>query len=622
MCHLPKIKHFIPATVIASQLLLFPLFFGFNHPAKFLFFSFCVAAIILSCKNQEFRSVCSKRYLWPVFLLLPVVCLNAFYFPAALKAVALLCIFLLYALIVVPSLFPRGMDAFFFKAFLVFIQLVSALGLYEYVSFLLNGKSSGMLIPYLLPKNQSIRIAGIYGQSNLFALLLLVGVLIFIYFSLHGDYRSLKTSGFFKPLRCLPFFVVSLVFFLTGSRAGLLAFILSVSFLLLLVVRKRYLTANSKQRLLFFKLLFVAGLAFAMAQALNYYLEGFAPRGLSTTGINADARFLFWAASVLIFLDHPLFGVGLDNFQFFLPKYALAAHDLLGFVPYEAMGYAKWSHNEFLQLLCEGGLVVALPIAIFIGVYLYRLYGFLNGTVHCTSRVMFGHFLLFPFLIMSMFSWPLRHPALLVLFFTLLGSLLAQYFPRRYTLSAAGHRFLQVGALVMLVVIVSVGLQELRMGRFSQGLGHDNPMLGVTEFETLVQHPYAEHTLLLRATPFYLEAAIQNNDVELAEMVLPYFTSLVELQGAHWQWFNLARLYEFLGFEAKAEHAVKQAIELQPAKESYWTFLHVLNMYKASRETGRPLNDFIPRPPGESSQFKFPDGMGIPDVENKTVKDF
>ena len=59
--------------------------------------------------------------------------------------------------------------------------------------------------------------------------------------------------------------------------------------------------------------------------------------------IGSDGRdFVFWTWSILIFRDHPWLGVGLDRFKFFLPSHTLAAHDLLGFVPYEAMGFANW----------------------------------------------------------------------------------------------------------------------------------------------------------------------------------------------------------------------------------------------------------------------------------------
>ena len=66
-----------------------------------------------------------------------------------------------------------------------------------------------------------------------------------------------------------------------------------------------------------------------------------------------------------MFFDHPLWGIGLDNFQFYLPAYMPQAYSSLGVVLYEAMANTKWSHNEILQLLSEGGIIALFLVVVF-----------------------------------------------------------------------------------------------------------------------------------------------------------------------------------------------------------------------------------------------------------------
>jgi tetratricopeptide (TPR) repeat protein len=88
--------------------------------------------------------------------------------------------------------------------------------------------------------------------------------------------------------------------------------------------------------------------------------------------------------------------------------------------------------------------------------------------------------------------------------------------------------------------------------------------------------------------------ALRRNDVSLGEKIIPYFEQLTSLEGARWQWYNLARIYFLVGREEEARAAIKQTIDLMPSDDIVWAFDHYLDMLKASRETGRPLESFLP----------------------------
>ena len=70
---------------------------------------------------------------------------------------------------------------------------------------------------------------------------------------------------------------------------------------------------------------------------------------------------------------------------------------------------------------------------------------------------------------------------------------------------------------------------------------------------------------------------------------------MVAIEGARWQWYDLARLYSRVGREDDARKAIEKAINLMPSDDLTWSFLHYLNMLRASRETGRPIDTFWPQ---------------------------
>ena len=100
-------------------------------------------------------------------------------------------------------------------------MIVSCFGVYEYQSFGLFGRSNGLLIKNLLPPNIGIRVGGIYGQPNLFSLLLLLGILSLFYLHIHS--RHFNISSYFKYFKYIPIFITSYAFFLTRSRSGVIS---------------------------------------------------------------------------------------------------------------------------------------------------------------------------------------------------------------------------------------------------------------------------------------------------------------------------------------------------------------------------------------------------------------
>ena len=503
---------------------------------------------------------------------------------------------------------------FFLRLLAIFIFVIALLGLYEFFSFMYLGKSGKMLIPYILPPNKSVRVAGIFGQPNLFALLLLSGLLTFFYTYLHDPVFNLSNCRF-KHLYYLPVFVVALCFFLTGSRAGLLAMLCTLLLMCLMVARKRYLAFDPEQRRKFCIMLMVVCIAWGTSYLLNASGAGSGTRSMAGTEISTQGRFVFWASAWLMFLDHPWFGIGLGNYKFYLSEYLSRAHEWLGFVQYEAMGYTKWAHNELLQLTCEGGIFVLLVLLALLGIFARQLFRFAQGGCECSPLKFYAHIFIIPFIIQSMFSWPLRHPGLLALFFTFMAMLGAQYTGKVVAVPKWGRYALKALALVALAGVIFIAVQETKMGLFARSMTCENARENFDRFEQLIAQPYTEYPLLLHLTPLYTSVALKEKDVEFGANILPYLKKLASMQGAHWQWYNLAAVHNLLGQREDAHIAIENAIEVRPSAHKYWAFQHYLNIQDVAAKTGLPLKDFLPIPPGGEA----PDLQGLFDIDGRRV---
>lgn len=161
------------------------------------------------------------------------------------------------------------------------------------------------------------------------------------------------------------FFIVAAVIMgvaciLTSSRGGLLSFTAGFIFVVLLTfTQKKDKKAVRDQK---FSVIAVVGLSVAVTiVAIVLYVGGNDSllRGVGMSGVQADVssgRFHFWSVAVQIFLDHPIFGAGLDAFGVAFPKYDT----------WTGIFRVEQAHNDYLQTLADSGLVGFACIAVFI----------------------------------------------------------------------------------------------------------------------------------------------------------------------------------------------------------------------------------------------------------------
>ncbi len=517
------------------------------------------------------------------------------------------------------------------RALVVSGVVAALLGLYEYARFLLLGPTRRMVIPYLLPPDDSPRVGGMYGQPNLFALFLVLVLIGFFLVYLHDRRPSLNRSSW---LRFLPFSLVSTVFFLTGSRSGQLALGVVLPLLFWLVTSRRYLCDRPDQRREFFLLLGCLVLGLGMGKALPgliaFFSHALSPGAPGAAALafhgtlrqgagDGSGRILLWATSLLLFLHHPWLGIGPDNFKLLLANFQVRAHDLLGFVTFEDFGYGYWSHNEILQLMAElgvGGLVVALALAF----YLWRVFVdcFRQGFDAKNTPRLYLLLLILAILVLALLSWPLRYPALLSCFVVFLSLLPGPDRVWKIVLPRWSRMVLAICFLAGLVGIGGYGYHEYRFGRLlAQTHSAERPSVTFARFAGYADEPFSEFRALLQVVPLYVNDAVDHQDKVLAAKVLPYARRLASLQGAFWQWYDVARLYHLLGDSRQAAVTVQKAIDLQPDYQPAWQLQHRLNAEEVARKTGRPIEYFYPKL--DDSIEKLMQEM-LDDARNRTKK--
>lgn len=579
-----KYKTFIVFNILLiAQVLVLPGVVSIDS-LKACFVVMIVSLAMLSIKNNEVsinRAGLTLVFCAGVFLVVSIDQLGV-------DSIVLQWFYLCYCLIVFVFFVFSGADlkevfrqiSFSF----CFVGLISSLlGFYEYFSYALLGVSRTALIPYLLPPNASLRVGGFYGQPNLFSVFLLCS-LIFYCYAYNHQFSFETFLG--KWLGWIPFVVVATCFFMTGSMSGLISLLLYVCAFVYFFFNKIHYFKLSKSKYLRIILMFC--LAYLIYQWLGITSTG--TIGISKTGVSADARFILWTTAFLMWKDNPLTGVGLGNYKFYVDEYLLRAHDLLGFVEYESMGYTNWAHNEFFQLLSEVGALGVFALIIFI---FFLIRGIRKNISTLPVEFYYSLFFLIPFCVVGMFSWPFRHAGLLVLFLFFL-SLIIAWLPDKI-IYLQGFLFPRLVKLFFILSIVLSGLVlywDHSLVSFSK-TEKNASQINLSAFEDRVAHKFNSYPLLLHLTPHYVQKILTNKNREQGRQLLPYLERLAIIQGAHWQWYNLGIIHRFLGNLVEAEYALNKAIDRAPSSNQYWHMLHLINLETGLLLQGKTLDDYL-----------------------------
>jgi len=305
-----------------------------------------------------------------------------------------LSIFLLYILVI--NLFQD------WKNLRRLLNSLLALSLFEalYGLFLFT-TGSHTLLWYKKPDYATNRVHGTYRNSDHFAGYMEMAAPLHLSQVLTWRHASLYTTEE-RSKRLLGLFLVvilSLSLFFSISRAGIVAFVSSMAFWLLLKYRDK--TAKGPKIGWYLWLFIILLAAYLLWIGLGPILERFA----KTTETIEQGRILVWKDTLKMVKDFPLFGTGLGTYQYAFPHYKTFPMQVV----------FDHAHNDYLELLAEGGIGLALP-------FLWGLWRILKWSVTSSSLISLGAAIgVMALLIHSFFDFNLHIPANAYLFFTLAG---------------------------------------------------------------------------------------------------------------------------------------------------------------------------------------------------------
>ena len=256
--------------------------------------------------------------------------------------------------------------------------------------------------------NIAINTKGYLGQINFNALLLNIFSFSILYMIANSK------SRFFNIILWAALVISVYLSVVTQSRAALLSVV--VVFILIFTDIK-FFSRNTKNVFLSFIILyFIIFLANTFLYDSSAVVKAAKFGGMDDN--NIIDRFVIWLSQIIMFFEKPLSGHGLETFKFINNPYQLKSIDILKYY-YDNISNFTWGHNEVLQLLAEGGILIGIPIVIFVAKKIY--YIFKTNRNDVAFDFFIKKYLLLLILIQSMFSWQLRYPFYMALFTILLA---------------------------------------------------------------------------------------------------------------------------------------------------------------------------------------------------------
>ncbi|MBY0380260.1 MAG: O-antigen ligase family protein [Burkholderiales bacterium] len=281
-----------------------------------------------------------------------------------------------------------------------------------------TGEAANLNGLMLYVDTQSVNVFGNIGQKNDYVDFLSMGVfaLSYLYFS-----RKIKLSTYV----IYEFFFI-LIISITTSRTSFVYFIfaLIITGIFIFAHRKKHENKIDNKKVLFIILGLLVGLMVVEAlfpllmkifSSRTDVTSGIYRFGESSVGQSTYRRFYEWYKCLVIFINHPLFGIGWYQY----PKEAI---DLMlkdsrfWYIPANSALYTH-SHNSLLNIMAETGLVGSLII---IGYgFFYTIYNmFKNFNNHATLFLVFIILTMFG---QSLFQYPLWYAYFFMYFMLLLS---------------------------------------------------------------------------------------------------------------------------------------------------------------------------------------------------------
>jgi len=277
------------------------------------------------------------------------------------------------------------------------------------------------------------------------------------------------------------------------------------------------------------------------------------------------SRTKFWDNSIAMWKEKPLFGVGLGNWPVAFPKYGL--NQFREFSIVNGTETLQRPHNDFLNILCENGILGLLVYIFIFGWMYYQLFVLIKGTTD-TTRWNYIYLLagLSGYVVISFFDFPMErieHQIILMLFFAIIT---AGYYSQKKMQpeSEMGKnvlKYLVITISIYSIIVISFRfkgeMETVKMyvakanGHWEETLYHANKAENYFYKVDLTSIPIAWYQGL---ASFNLnETAESTTYFEKAYQIAPYQIQVLN---------NLAGSYNFQGDRQKAIQYYQKALKI------------------------------------------------------------
>jgi O-antigen ligase len=191
---------------------------------------------------------------------------------------------------------------------------------------------------------------------------------------------------------------------LTGSRAGIITMVLSFLIFAQLAVYLKQVKSIRKKLAFFFIVITAAALFIGVQNTVKKFLS---------TSFESSGRFLRWPATLAMSKEFLIFGAGLGTY-----RYSYFLYD-----PDEAGNWSTHAHNDYLEILAEGGIIGGILFFLLIGLVIYSITRMWWARGHPEIKILGIGIItsLFSVLLHSFFDFSLRIPANMFIFVLVLA---------------------------------------------------------------------------------------------------------------------------------------------------------------------------------------------------------
>jgi hypothetical protein len=448
------------------------------------------------------------------------------------------------------------------------------------------------VVPFWLKlANQGSRMAGLFGQPNLQACLVVIGLFAWLQV-LFNRFGSSGWRWFYQ----LPVTIFFWALLLTGSKAGMLAFVSA-----LLLASWGLLRAGEIKLLIFLIIQFAWSLSlglllFFLIQPPGIAIIGDRAIDFAEQSMSTGSRLIYGGSAISMGLDNLWLGAGLGGYRRLLGGYMAPVAEWLH-IPYDSIKATLWAHNDFLHVFAECGLLVFLLFLLVFLMVMFKVFPKKN------IQALFCFCAIWSFFVFMQFGHPFNDHVL-VFFLVLLFAGALQLFPECFTLNIPFKLiilFLVPCLLLTNLYILSYARDMFHLKGYLKSVSEITPLKvdrltylrDKYHYDDLVQDSLVGWEFKYAHLQALGNYAVQNFDTELAVYLIPEFEDFQSEHDSYALNYMLSRLYFLARNYTTCKKTADIAYLLKPDMYHYSNFGHICLVFDISKREKIPVTQLI-----------------------------